>query len=334
MEERIREIIKRYIDSRVIPGATYLVGNRDEVEYMGYMGNYQIIPYEKKIERSLYYDLASLTKVLITTPLVMKLIDMGEVSLSDSLARFFPNVPSDKRGVTVFHLLTHTSGFFSYLRDLSGVTRENVLGKILNQPLERAPGSHVTYSCINFVTLFYIVKEVVRGEPYDFAKRWFYRPLSMEYITYNPYKAGIPKDEIVPTVDDPQRGLIQGVVHDPLASHLDGISGNAGLFGKIEDLYKYARMILRGGEGIISEELVYRMERNYTEGLGSTRGLGWQIMGRLIGHTGYTGTSLYFSREKEKVAILLTNRVHPLDLHKEEMQVLRREFHEEVFGEI
>jgi len=333
VKENIEKLIKEYIDKRVIPGATYLVGNDREIEIFGFLGNSQIVPYEKPIKRSLYYDLASLTKILITTPLVMKLIDIGEISLSDSIIRFFSYAPLEKREITIFHLLTHTSGFYSYLKDLSGVTRENVMDKILSQPLEKQPGREVIYSCINFITLFYIIKEVIKDEPYNAAKRWFYNPLGMYSITYIPLKNGILRKEIVPTVDDSLRGLIQGIVHDPLAAHLDGISGNAGLFAKIEDIYKYARMILNKGEGILSEEIVLKMEKNYTKEFEKHRGLGWQHLGRLIGHTGYTGTSLYFSRKQKRVAILLTNRVHPKDLHKEGIQELRRKFHETVFEE-
>ena len=333
-EEKIREIIDKYIQKRVIPGATYLVGDKDHVEVKGFLGHYQIVPYEKGIKDSMYYDLASLTKILITTPLIMILVDRGDLSLSDTLYRFFPELPSEKRDITLLHLLTHTSGFYSYLLDLRGIRRNNVMKKVLVQPLEKTPGEGVTYSCINFVTLFYIVKKVVEDEPYNVAKRWIYKPLGMNHITYTPLKYGIKRDEIVPTKCDPERGLIHGVVHDPLAAHLEGISGNAGLFARIEDLYRYAKMILNYGEGILSEAIIGKMEKNYTKGLESDRGLGWQILGKLIGHTGYTGTSLYFSRKVGRVAILFTNRVHPKDIHKEEMQILRREFHEEVFGEI
>ncbi len=333
-EKNIKTIIKRYMDKRVIPGATYLVGDKNAPIIYEVLGNRQIIPYEKSIKTGLYYDIASLTKVLITTPLIMKLIDMGEISLSDSISRFFPSLPDEKREITIFHLLTHTSGFYSYLLDLSGLRRDNVIKKILNQPLENPVGKKVVYSCINFVTLFYIVKKITGREPYEVARDWLYKPLGMNEILYNPLKNKIKKEDIVPTTENPERGLIHGVVHDPLAAHLEGISGNAGLFSTIDSLYRYAKMILNRGEEILSEGIIDKMEKNYTEGLGSDRGLGWQILGKLIGHTGYTGTSLYFSREQGKVAILLTNRVHPRDLHKEEIQVLRREFHEEVFGEI
>ncbi len=333
-EKNIKTIIKRYIDRRVIPGATYLVGDKNSPLIHGVLGNYQIVPYERAIRTGLYYDIASLTKLLITTPLIIKLIDMREISLSDPISRFFSPLPDEKREVTIFHLLTHTSGFYSYLLDLSGVRRDNVMEKILRQPLENPIGKKVTYSCINFVTLFYIVKKITNREPYEVARDWFYGPLGMNEILYNPLKHNIKKEDIAPTTENPERGLIHGVVHDPLAAHLSGISGNAGLFSTVDSLYRYAKMILNRGEGILSEEIVKRMEKNYTEGLGSDRGLGWQILGKLIGHTGYTGTSLYFSRKQERVAILLTNRVHPKDLHKEEIQVLRREFHEEVFGEI
>ncbi len=334
-EEKIRLIVEKYVDKRVIPGATYLVGKEEDVECVGYVGNSQIVPYERKIRDFLYYDLASLTKVLITAPIVMKLIELGEISLSDPVSRFFPETPEEKKGVTIFHLLTHTSGFYSYLKDLKGVTRENVIYRILTQPLEKAPGEGVTYSCINFVTLFYIAKKITGEEPYDLAKRWLYKPLGMEKITYTPLKKGIKREDIVPTVDDPQRGLIHGVVHDPLAAHLGGISGNAGLFSPVFDLYRYMRMILREGEGVFSRDTIYKMEENHTAKLGNSKGLGWDILENgLIGHTGYTGTSIYFSREQKRVAILLTNRVHPKDAHKDEMQILRREFHEEVFGKI
>lgn len=332
-ENRIKAIIEKYIKERVIPGATYLIGNEREVEIYGYKGNMQIIPYERKLKRELLYDIASLTKIVITLPLTIKLIQDRKISLSDPISRFFPHTPDEKRDITIFHLLTHTSGYYSYLHELNGITEENVIDKILSQPLQKRPGKEVIYSCINYVTLFYIIKKVEPERPETLANKWFYGPLGMNSTVYTPLKKGIKKKEIVPTIVTGERGMLQGNVHDPLSAHLNGVSGNAGLFSTAMDLYKFATMFLNSGYGIISEELIQKMEKDYTKNLGNSRGLGWQILGKLIGHTGYTGTSLYFSRKEKRVAILLTNRVHPKDLYKEEIQTLRKEFHEEVFKE-
>ena len=162
------------------------------------------------------------------------------------------------------------------------------------------------------------------GEPLDsFTRKRFYRPLGMRETTFNPpaaWRARIAPTEVV------QGQMLRGVVHDPRARQLHGVAGHAGLFSTADDLGRFCRMLLGdgmdGSRRYLSSASVHAMFAPNGAGE-ATRGLGWDMasgysrtLGSFfpvgsVGHTGFTGTSIWMDPPTRTYAIILTNRVHP-----------------------
>jgi len=294
------------------------------------------------------YDLASLTKVTATLPLVLQAVAEGRVGLDDPVPVHLPESPH--HNVTIRHLLTHTSGLPAwipfYLRTMGG---DAIVRGAAATPLDAPPGAQVTYSDIGFVLLGEIVRRTF-GAPLDvLAKKRVYDPLEMDHTGYRPVHgaAGVGEDlrAIAPTEDgtaveqqmtqDPQwaeagrrhtwrRYLIWGEVHDSNAHAMGGVSGHAGLFGTAGDLIAYARMWLAEGRGphgrVLAPALVREAVTAQTPPP-KLRGLGWALTGEqgwwrdalspgAFGHTGFTGTSIVIDPARDLAIVLLSNAVH------------------------
>lgn len=286
------------------------------------------------------YDCASLTKVVVTLPLVLRLIDRGEVGLDDPVSRYLGDFAAEgKADVTVRHLLTHTSGLPAHVKLYGhGWTREQIVAEVMRQPKGYATGTQMVYSDLGFIALGELAAAVY-GCPLDeAARRYVFEPLGMAESLFCPGEELRPR--IAATEFVPEEGAYRwGAVHDENAYAMGGVSGHAGLFSTASDLAKYARMWLNGGDGLLSERIVSCAVRSHTQGLPeANRGLGWVLKGdrwdasgermsaRSYGHTGFTGTSLWIDPELGLYAVLLTNRVH--FGREQSVARLRREFHD------
>lgn len=255
------------------------------------------------------YDLASLTKVTATLPLVLQALAEGRLALNDPVPAHLPECPH--QNITIRHLLTHTSGLPAwipfYLRTMGG---DAIVRGAAATPLEAQPGTRVTYSDIGFVLLGEIVRRTF-GAPLDaLVQDRLYQPLEMAHTGYRPVRFAPAGSEapagdlaIAPTEDgttieqhmteDPQwaaagrrytwrRYLIWGEVHDSNAHAMGGVSGHAGLFGTADDLLAYARMWLangRGPRGPVLEAALVEMATAPQTSPPNVRGLGWALTG-------------------------------------------------------
>lgn len=277
----------------------------------------------------LVYDLASLTKVTATLPLILRLVEAGDVGLDDPVVRYLPKFAPgkepEKGRVTVRQLLSHSSGLPAHREvwRLPG-TPEDRFAAVLAEPLEDAPGTVVRYSDLGFILLGRIVADVL-GQPLDAAfAELVAAPLGLTSTGYRPGEVAVAATE-ANWFDDPERrDPKSGVVHDENAESLGGVAGHAGLFGTASDIAAYLRAgwlsqespIL--GAGIRAEAL-----RCQTAGLAvdGVRGLGWTLRGDSYdfmsdgwpaagaGHTGFTGTSVAFDPESGIWCVVLTNAV-------------------------
>ncbi len=288
------------------------------------------------------FDLASLTKVVVTTTLCLRYLEQGGLFLDQRVASVLPAFGAFGKGhVTVRQLLTHTSGLPAWkdLRPPPGGDGAGLcpLDLALREPLERAPGAAVVYSDLGFIALGALLAEI-GGAPLDvLARREVLVPLGMGGARYRP--GAIEQGRCVPTEVVPKRGgLIVGDVHDDNAAAMGGVSGHAGLFAGCQDLERFCRLWLGlgrlDGQRFLASATVHAATRDQTDGLsapaldGSTapashRGLGWVLQPnpfwvpcdlcspRAYSHTGFTGTSLLIDPDLGIFAVLLTNRVHP-----------------------
>ena len=291
-----------------------------------------------RVEEGTTYDLASLTKVIGTTTALMRLVEEG-LDIEAPVSRFLPRFgKGEKAGIRLRHLLAHSSGLPAHrplYQNLRG--REAYLAGIAALPLDAAPGSRGLYSDLGFITLGFVL-EAATGEALDhLVNRLVLGPLGMDETGYLPPPERHAR--IAPTEIDPWRGrLLRGEVHDENAFALGGVSGHAGLFGTAGDLARFSQMILDGGlhdwKPFLSPHTLARFFRR--EGTpGSSRALGWDtpspgssagdtLSEDAIGHTGFTGTSLWIDRGKGLGILLLTNRVHPTRENTRIFEVRRR----------
>jgi len=337
---RINDIIQQSIENKDIPGAVVLVGRKDKVIFRNTYGNSQLVPEPRPMEQSMLFDLASLTKPVATATSIMILVERGELHLREKVKDYIPGFKpfTDEQGevgedARIWHLLTHTSGLPPYIQEEniasnfgSFCTLENLIAYIASLDKTNPAGEEFHYSCLGFICLSFIIKQITGQNVAEFSRENIFLPLGMHHTLFNPPEE--LKERCVPT-EVTEDLFLKGLVHDPLARLLGGVSGNAGLFSTADDLAVFARMLLNKGTyretRILSPLAVERMTEICSQAPFAGRGYGWDLDSAYsstggdlfgassFGHTGYTGTSLWIDTETQIYVILLTNRVHPDD---------------------
>jgi CubicO group peptidase (beta-lactamase class C family) len=355
-------LIERGIASRAFPAAAIEVGRRDGVLWNTAFGRLTYADEAAGTTPDTLFDLASLTKVIATTALVMRAVDAGSLALEDRVAdRLADWRGPDRESVTIADLLEHASGltaFLPFFRDHHG--RAEFERAICTLPLEYAPRTQSIYSDLGFMLLAFILEDVNRV---PFSQQFvgaFREPPTTETggsraaptLLFNPPKE--LRARCAPTELDLWRGrLLQGEVHDENTWELGGAAGHAGLFGTAAGVGAFARSILHGllpdaesrkpEAGSWKRETLVRFVRK-SPVPGSSRALGWDTMlptsscgtkmsPRAIGHTGFTGTSLWIDPAQDLYVVLLTNRVHPTR-DNNRIQPLRRAVHDAVVASL
>jgi uncharacterized protein YbbC (DUF1343 family)/CubicO group peptidase (beta-lactamase class C family) len=322
----VDEAVRDSVASSEIPGGVLVVGQGDQILHRKVLGWRATVPQPELMTADTIFDIASLTKVIATTPSVLRLSEMGKVDLNAPLGRYLKEFDSAAfQDVTVMRLLTHSAG-------LNDLPSREAMAKGFPEAariqaragLAVAPGTTFLYSDTGFILLGELVRRV-SGEPLDtFARKQFFAPLGMRDTAFAPPAAW--RKRIAPTEAVNNQGPLRGVVHDGNARMLHGIAGHAGMFSTASDLSRFCRMLLAGGQlggrRYLKEATVRAMFAPHVIGE-STRGLGWDIaspysrtlgayfpMGS-VGHTGFTGTAIWMDPATGVYMILLTNRVHP-----------------------
>jgi CubicO group peptidase (beta-lactamase class C family) len=293
-----------------------------------------------------WYDLASLTKVLCTTPLILDAIVAGFLEPLAPVRVVLPEVawlqPTPNLGdATLLQLITHTSGLPAWqpLYTL-GLDRQTLLARVLHTPLEQPPGRFV-YSDLGFILLGYILERVFQ-QPLEAQARALFARIGLEEHIAFAVPAGAP---VAPTEVCPwRRRLLRGEVHDENASALGGVSGHAGLFATLRGVCGYARALVSCR--LHSSAVLEYASREHARAEPPEdvrRGFGWSLTspgwsgGDLIswhsvGHTGFTGTGLWIDLERGRYTVLLTNRVHPSRHTDSGIDNLRRAFNHAAHG--
>lgn len=329
-------VVQKAVQSGPAPGLVVLVEHRGQVVYRKAAGYRSVVGRREPMTPDTVFDLASLTKAVATTSAVMALVEDGQLSLEDRVDRFWPEFAAGGKGdVTIRQLLTHTAGlpawidFQRKLADPAGPQVQDhtaeVLAAVAALPLRQPPDQKEVYSDLGFISLGEVVRRVT-GQPLDvYVRQRVFAPLGMKETTYNP-GAGL-RVRIAPTT---LRGahLLRGEVHDPNAAMCGGVAGHAGLFSTVDDLARFARMLLSSDEdGPVGYPLKPQTVRLMSAPAAPEdlplRGLGWDIdspycpvrdsampLGS-FGHVGFTGTFLWVDPYTQTFVIALSNRVHP-----------------------
>ena len=350
--DQARQVLIRAIDARLFPAAAVEVGSSAGVSWRDALGTLTFDADATAALATTLFDLASLTKVIATTTLVMELVRKGSVQLDEPVASSFPEWRgADRESVTLQDLLEHASGLPARLLDAAPQSRRELEHDISVMPLAYAPRTRSLYSDLDFILLGMLAADRAgRSIADEFAafRNGFVAhegELSAESLTF--IRAGGPKPPAAPTspLDGDRRHgrLLAAEVHDEYAAALGGVAGHAGLFGTAAAVGSFARVVLRAARGErgmpppMSPELVVRFVTK-SRVPGSSRALGWDTMlptsscgtrmtPAAFGHVGFTGTSVWIDPERDRYFVLLTNRACNGGTLGE-MRDVRRAFHD------
>ncbi len=315
-EGHIKAVIQELVKSGELPGAVYGVATAKDIIAIGSVGFRQLKPSILPMTDDTLFDLASLTKVVATTAITMRLLERGAFRLDDLVSRYLPH---DFDDIRLRHLLTHTSGLPAWLDLTSVPDSSSRVTHIAKASRLFTPGTRVLYSDLNYILLGYIVEKVAGSSLDRLFIQDVAKPLGMHQTRYGPRNDG----PIAATEwDAGTNTFLSGVVHDENARSAGGISGHAGLFGTAQDLLIFGQNILRPQTGWLSPATIAALLLPRTVGIpGELRAWGFQkphplssagdlMSDQAVGHTGFTGTSLWVDPTYNVVMVLLTNRVH------------------------
>lgn len=328
----------------IAPGWTLLAGRGGRIGLNRVYGHQSREPDERPLLPGTVYDLASLTKPLVTAMLLLMLLERGEVALSDRLDRYLPAYPHP---LSLESLLVHTSGLPAWapLYLLDG----DYLTALRGVSPRRPAGKRVEYSCLGYILLT-LVLERITGRPLaELAREWLFAPLGLTRTWFH-----VPRQwlaEVAPTergnqyerrlaaagpwgqaaASFPWRcGVIRGETHDGNSYYRGGTAGNAGLFADAPGVFRLACEAFPETTTLLRPDTAALFWRNLTPRRRSPRSAGFAVLdprpstwATEVGHTGFTGTAVYLRREPAEVVVLLSNRVHP-EVRPVDMRRVRR----------
>ena len=318
------EVIREAIARRVFPGAVVEVGSPTQPLWRASFGSLGYEADAAAATPDTIYDLASLTKVIATATVAMRAVEQGGLALDDAVSTYLPQWSGgDRAGVTIRDLLSHCSGLPGHRPLFLLVEGQDAFVRMICElPLDFAPRSRAVYSDLGFILLGSILG---RGASFEdrFARFWAGAGAGEELVFRPPSKW---RARIAPTGFDTWRGrMLVGEVHDENCFALGGVAGHAGLFGTAAAVGVFARHVLQvlgGRAGEFSPPSILEFTARRGGVPDSSRALAWDTMlptsscgtrmsPRAVGHTGFTGTSLWLDPEAPCYVVLLTNRVHP-----------------------
>lgn len=362
MHDSISNFLRERIVAGDFPSAVYLVAERGEIRFRDALGDAVAEPDRIKAGLDTIYDLASLTKPLVTGLLAAREIERGELSLHSPIGAVLPAFAKLARlaGITIRDLATHVSGLPAWrpLYLLAESPTPDAIGQVISDQDPGGVGARVEYSDLNFISLALAIAGGHLDRDFD---RWVAGGLGLERTSFNPLDRGVDRRDIAASekgnqyerqtcidegylaasAENPFRvHQIWGEVHDGNAYFMGGVAGHAGLFSTAEEVFKIAQQFLPNYTKLLKPETCGLFATNCTDGLNEDRSFAFQlastegstagtkISGQSFGHNGFTGTSLWIDPVKERVFILLTNRTHHHPLPFVNINSVRRRFHD------
>ena len=305
-----QNLIESMVTERIVPGVNYAFFKNDQV-FTSTVGFASTYPTVTQLSPFAIYDLASLTKVIITENILLKLYQDGQLNFTEPLHDFIPEFKDER--VRLFHLLTHTSGIRGWIEKRDQLSHDELINAIIHLPVTDEFEHKMRYADTNFILLGLVVKKIFGQPVQEVGQKLIIEPSGLANTTFNP-----PKDLCVPTAVY-QGKVLQGEPHDPKARQLGSDCGSAGLFSTMNDLVKLSKGYLGLDKHILpfSQEIVAMLFDNKNPAGIKPRSWGWdlrfdpQLHYPLILHTGFTGVLMLLDRVKKSGLILLTNRIHP-----------------------
>ena len=363
--ERISEFLQSRIDALDFPSAVYLIAEKGEIVWRDALGFAVVEPEKIEAKLDTIYDLASLTKPLVTGLLCAKLVEKKKLELNKSIEFYLTDLHTAESARTtdyffiIRNFLTHGSllpawkPFYLFAPD-----REKILSAIFKNSIDwKDQRQIITYSDLNFMVLGFLLEKIYGNSLDNIAKEEIFAPLKLADTFFNPPKNlqkriaasekgnEYEKQTCIDSGYDVSKYnwrdyQIWGEAHDGNCHFMKGVSGHAGLFSTAEETYKIALEFLPNSTTLLKPETCKLFRTNFTEGLNEARSIAFQLAATKdstagaslakdsFGHLGFTGTSLWIEPETERIFILLTNRTHARGLPFANINAARRKFHD------
>lgn len=305
-----QNLIETMVYERVVPGVNYAFINGDQI-FTSTVGFASLYPQVTQLSPFAEYDLASLTKMLATENVMLKLYDQGKLNFTEPLKEFVPQFKDER--IRLFHLLTHTSGIRGWIPHRDELNHDELLNAIINLPVTDEFEHKMRYADTNFILLGLVIKKIFGLPVQEAAMQEVIKPMKLQHTTFHPDFTDCIPTAIV------NGQVLQGIPHDPKARQLGSDCGSAGLFSTMQDLIKFSRGMLGLDKNILpfSQNTVSLLFDNKNPKGIKPRSWGWdlrfdpQYHYPIILHTGFTGTLIMLDRFRKSGMIVLTNRVHP-----------------------
>lgn len=319
MYEKTKKQIDAYLKEDVFPGVSFSFirgGEREAVT----KGLAQVLPKKELLTEALLFDVASLTKVICTTTVVLQLMEEGMLELDAPIRTYYPSFQDPT--ITIRHLLTHTGDINTYIENRDALSQKELIAAYNHVESGKKRGIESKYTDTGTILLGLMLEELLGKTAVDIFEERVLTPLEMTDSCF------LPSDpaQTVPTELHAKRGLIRGKTHDPKAFVLAERAGNAGLFANLTDVEKFVTMYLNRGiyreQRFLQEATILMLLKDHSSAVNHPRSLGWDLkMGSdgtmYLFHTGYTGTFILMDILSQEAFILLSNRVHPVDKRAE-----------------
>ncbi|MFN3680644.1 MAG: serine hydrolase domain-containing protein [Nitrospira sp.] len=365
----VRMALEQAVADGIFPGAVLAVRRHLAETWLVAVGRLSWQPSSRAVTSSVLYDLASLTKPLVTVTALVLLVQEGRGFLEDAIEAWLPELGGTAVGsATVRHLLAHSSGLPAWRGFYEQVSphavlpssrqeRTAVAARMLHligrEPLLYARGSRSLYSDLGFMLLGMAIERKVGMSLDCYVQRYVADPTGADPLCYLPtdqegaMRLSWLKDSIAPTEwDDWRQRLLVGEVHDENAAALGGVAGHAGLFGTAEAVLALSGTWLaayHGKPSLLDRDVVREFVRPFRTATASSWALGCDtpsvpsssgryFSSQSFGHLGYTGTSVWIDPVSELEVVLLSNRVHPTR-HNNKIRSFRPFIHDLVYQE-
>lgn len=330
MENGLEARIQRAIREKLFPGCAIGIVRKNGQRIILARGQLSYEPGAVAVTPDTLYDVASITKVIPTSSLALMLIDQGRLGLTDKLIDYVPEFRNGQAGkVQIKHLLTYTLDF-DFTKGLSMLghrTPSEMLDYIFTLEFKSPPGTTFAYVNPTAILLGLVVTKIF-GQPIDkLGDKYFFKPLAMDHTTFKPLQE-FHLSQIAPTEILPDRGVVQGIVHDKSAYVLSKSQtpSHAGLFSTVPDLLNFLEILLNGGclgnTTYFSPAIIEQIQTNQLASIGQSAGLGWELnqpawMGKhaspkTFGKTGFTGCRVVCDIDRGVALATLSNATYPV----------------------
>lgn len=340
MYKRALELVEEGINSGLYTGAALGIIRNGLLDLSSYHGLRSDEAGAEAVNEESLFDLASLTKIVSTTSITLRMIEAGIIRLDDPVKHFFPNAIQAVSDIRIRELLTHRSIMPAhFLLEDHLKEGQTVAQRLTEEELPSFAKKDVEYSCMGFILLGEILKQISGISLEDLFRREVLDVIGLQSASFK------PQSNCVKTRDSRTDRLLDGIVHDENARIMRAGAANAGLFSNLSDLLLYAEHLIHGGGLLLSPAMLDLARQNHTKAMNEDRGLGFFLAtnrgssfgdlagAQAYGHTGFTGTSIIIQPETKSAVVLLTNRVIS-DPNKGNMVRHRALIHNSIFAEM